>query len=265
MIKADNYISIQGWMVTDLNLYGNDLIVYAIIYGFTQDMEHWFEGTIQYMADWCNCTKRGIYKNIDNLIDAGLIEKSVETVKGVKHCKYRVTDIWSSEQSSLGDEQSSLGVVNKVHEGSEQSSLNNIDNNINKKYIDKCVGTHSQKLVKDSKDCVDIFKELYDKHCPSGAKPRQMKTANRKRIIQKLFKEYSRNEREDVLIKAEKSSWLKEKKLVSVAFILNLEHFNQILEGYYDDRKVSVKPKSVESRYNPKMSAKGTYRTNSIV
>ena len=35
-IKNENYVVIQGWMVNELNLKGNDLMVYAIIYGFTQ-------------------------------------------------------------------------------------------------------------------------------------------------------------------------------------------------------------------------------------
>ncbi len=36
-IKADNYIAIQGWMVTELGLKNTELIVYALIYGFSQD------------------------------------------------------------------------------------------------------------------------------------------------------------------------------------------------------------------------------------
>ena len=35
-MNADNYINIQGWMRTDLDLKGNELLVYAIIYGFSQ-------------------------------------------------------------------------------------------------------------------------------------------------------------------------------------------------------------------------------------
>ena len=35
----DKYISIQGWMVEELNSKGNDLLVYAIIYGSSQDNE----------------------------------------------------------------------------------------------------------------------------------------------------------------------------------------------------------------------------------
>ena len=36
MIQNEKYITIQGWMVNELNLKGNSLIIYSIIYGFSQ-------------------------------------------------------------------------------------------------------------------------------------------------------------------------------------------------------------------------------------
>lgn len=51
MINDGNYITIQGWMRTDLKLSGNELIVYAIIYGFSQNKQGEFTGSAQYLAD----------------------------------------------------------------------------------------------------------------------------------------------------------------------------------------------------------------------
>jgi hypothetical protein len=87
MIKDNNYISIQGWMINQLNLSGNDLTVYAIIYGFTQDGEHWFEGSRQYLADWCNSSRQGIDKNLNNLLSRNLIIKLSGELGEI--CKYR--------------------------------------------------------------------------------------------------------------------------------------------------------------------------------
>ena len=53
-IKNDNYIAIQGFMVKDLELAGNELIAYALIYGFSQDGESQFRGSLSYVADWLN-------------------------------------------------------------------------------------------------------------------------------------------------------------------------------------------------------------------
>ena len=51
-INPENYITIQGWMRTELELKGNDLMVYAIIYGFSQSESNRFTGSLQYLADW---------------------------------------------------------------------------------------------------------------------------------------------------------------------------------------------------------------------
>lgn len=42
LIKDENHIVIEGWMVTKLKLVGNELIIFALIYGFSQLEEHSF-------------------------------------------------------------------------------------------------------------------------------------------------------------------------------------------------------------------------------
>lgn len=74
-IKDGSYINIQSFMVTELKLKGNELLVYAIIYGFSQAENTYFSGSLQYLADWTNSTRQGIMKNLKSLIDKRLIEK----------------------------------------------------------------------------------------------------------------------------------------------------------------------------------------------
>ena len=74
-VKPENFITIQGWMLTELELKGNALIVYAIIYGFSQVDGQTFNGSLQYLADWTNSTKQGVIKNIKQLLESGLIKK----------------------------------------------------------------------------------------------------------------------------------------------------------------------------------------------
>ena len=62
MVKPENYITIQGWMVTELKLKGNELLIYALIFGFTQTTNQNFTGSLQYIADWTNSTKQGVLK-----------------------------------------------------------------------------------------------------------------------------------------------------------------------------------------------------------
>lgn len=120
-VKRDNYLHICGWMITDLNLKGNELLVYAIIYGFSQDGEQRFSGSLQYLADWTNSSKQGVSKCLKSLVDKGLICKIDKFVNGVKFCEYYATKF--------------NGVCNKVVQGMQQSLMggmqqsctNNID------------------------------------------------------------------------------------------------------------------------------------------
>lgn len=124
-IKNENYICIQGFMVNELKLKGNELLIYAIIYGFAQDGDNVFTGSLQYLADWTNSTRQGVIKCLKSLVEKKYICKEEYTVNNVKFCKYTVVN-----KVYGGSKQSLQGVVNKVAEGSKQSLHNNIINNI---------------------------------------------------------------------------------------------------------------------------------------
>lgn len=117
LVNNENYINIQGWMINELKLSGNSLLVYAIIYGYSQDGESVFSGSLQYLADWCNATKQGIQKNLKELIDRGFIQKQEYIKNNQKFCEY------------------SCILCNKVVYPMQQSCINNIEDNIDTKKI----------------------------------------------------------------------------------------------------------------------------------
>lgn len=133
-VKRNSYIVIQGWMLTDLKLKGNELMVYAIVYGFSKDADdQWFTGSLQYIVDWTNSTKRTVLTCLQSLESKGLIEKQDIYLNNVKFCKYRAVNFsqggnifqGGGEKISTPSENSSMG-------GSEKTSPNNIDlNNLN--------------------------------------------------------------------------------------------------------------------------------------
>lgn len=43
-VREDNYFAVQGWMVTELKLKGNALMLYAIIYGFLRLLTQLLQG-----------------------------------------------------------------------------------------------------------------------------------------------------------------------------------------------------------------------------
>ena len=55
-------ILIQGWMITKLKLEGKKLLLFALIYGFTQVEDTWFTGSTKYCAQWCDCSDKYILK-----------------------------------------------------------------------------------------------------------------------------------------------------------------------------------------------------------
>ena len=126
---SKNYITIQGWMIEELDLKGNDLLVYAIIYGFCQQENHPFYGSLDYIARWTNSTRQGVIKNINNLISKGLIKK--EEIKGQSNKYYLCKKEEIIIEQSLPVNSVDSGSKQSLQENSKQSLQNNINNNIN--------------------------------------------------------------------------------------------------------------------------------------
>lgn len=87
-IKNENFIAIQGFMVKELELTGNELIAYALVYGFSQDDESEFKGSLNYVAEWLNCSRTTAFNLLNKLADDGFIKKTEKTINGVKFCNY---------------------------------------------------------------------------------------------------------------------------------------------------------------------------------
>lgn len=78
-INDNNFIAIQGWMRNKLNLKGNELLIYALVYGFSQDGESRFKGSRQYIADWCGCSLDTVDRSLSSLVNKGFIAKYPHT------------------------------------------------------------------------------------------------------------------------------------------------------------------------------------------
>lgn len=138
MVSAENYIVIQGWMLTELALKGNELLVFAIIYGFSQNSEdQYYSGSLQYLAEWTNSTKRTVMTILKSLNEKGYIVKHEESRNGVRFCRYCASDFTSSEKISPPYEKVSPGGSEKTSQGCEKVSPNNLVNNIDNKKIAK--------------------------------------------------------------------------------------------------------------------------------
>lgn len=103
-VSSDNYITIKAFMVNELHLSGNELIVYAVIYGFSQDGSSWFTGSRKYLAAWCQTSEKSVTHNLKKLLDAGLIEKRTHYERGCTINDYRAirSARHRGEETSLG-------------------------------------------------------------------------------------------------------------------------------------------------------------------
>lgn len=123
--QDNNYIVIQGFMISELCLKGNELLVYAIIYGFSQDEDNWFTGSLNYIMSAIGCnSKNTVINTIKSLIEKGLIIKENQIINGVTFCKYKCNknlEIFNSEivVQNFG------GVVQNLDGGSANFAPNN--------------------------------------------------------------------------------------------------------------------------------------------
>lgn len=121
-INSENYVVINGWMVEELKLKNPELMIYAIIYGFSQDKSSRFTGSAQYLADWTGVSKRTVFTALKSLLDKKLLKKYEEEQGGMNLISYKAVlpDSLGMKKFHGGDEKFSLG-------GSEKISPNNID------------------------------------------------------------------------------------------------------------------------------------------
>lgn len=140
-VRQNNYITILGWMVSDLKLRGNALLTYAIIYGFSQNGDDSYTGSRQYLAEWTNSTVQNVSRCLKKLLKDGLIIKKENMINGVKFCEYKAVV-------------PELLPVTKCSGGSNKMFLNNIEYNTSNIYSAKF----------DKNDAFKRFWSIYPRH-----------------------------------------------------------------------------------------------------
>ena len=83
------FYHVGAWMRTKLNLKGVALEIFAIIYGFSQDGESKFTGSINYLCEWTGVSRPTVINTLKSLVDDDLIIKETETINGVTFNRYK--------------------------------------------------------------------------------------------------------------------------------------------------------------------------------
>ena len=109
-----NFIVIQGWMLSDLNLSGNELLTYAFIYGLTQwnddKQNETCSFSFEFLSQILKISKRAAINLVERLEQKGYIERFSTNLKDEKitRNKYKILCVSSEERTLLSSEESSL-------------------------------------------------------------------------------------------------------------------------------------------------------------
>ena len=169
-VTDKNYIVIQSFMVSELGLKGNELLIYAIIFGFSQTTGQAFHGSLTYLENWTNSTRPTVISSLKSLVEKGLIEKEEQTINGVKHCSYHVVDNSTDDEEAPqevvkklngGSKKTLHGVVKNFNEGSKKTLPNNILYNIVDNIVDNNIVENAEKY--DMKVITEIIDYLNEK------------------------------------------------------------------------------------------------------
>lgn len=142
MIKDGNYFVVQSFMIKDLKLSGNNMIIYAVVYGFCQTDGQYFNGSLSYLAEWANCSTKTVQRSLEELEKLGYINKKVVYKNNVRRCKYSCVPLekikakkdsdkmTSPDKNPSGIDKVSCPVWTDCPSGMDKKSIN-INKNIN--------------------------------------------------------------------------------------------------------------------------------------
>ena len=136
-MKDENYIVIQGWMINKLNLKGNELLAYALIYGFSQNNDCEYTGSLNYISNALSCSKSTVSLVLKKLVEKGLIIKRTEFINDVAFCRYKSAGCTENRNEGVpkigrGCTENRKGGVPKI---GTNNNINNT-NNTNNKYTE---------------------------------------------------------------------------------------------------------------------------------
>ncbi len=135
--KIDNkvYYQVAGWMINELNLSGQELICYAIIYSLSQLGQGWYNAGLDYLCTFMQCSQPTASKALKGLQDKGLIDKEEVITDYGRRVLYYCTN-----PDERGGEKESFRGVNK-----------NFMDGVNKKFMDNNINNKEDKIINNKR------------------------------------------------------------------------------------------------------------------
>ena len=140
-LRENNFLHVPATARNKFNLRGNELLVFGLIYGFSQDGRSTYDGGIVYISEWTGLSTRSVSRILKNFTERAVINSV--SVPG-KTCKYSINfDFENEEKQALTHDKLSVVKQDLTHDKMsvvpmtncpvtpDKMSYNNIVNNNN--------------------------------------------------------------------------------------------------------------------------------------
>ena len=261
-MEKEYYIHIQWWMAQRLKLSGNELLTYAIVYGFSQDGESAFLGSSKYVSYALRVSRPTAIKALDSLTNKGLIIKTQEKINDVVFNRYKanlqvIKDFDRPYKESLqggskeflqgGSKEFLQGGYKEILHSNKYKELNNKELNKESKK-EESNNTQKQQVeiseeLKQMQKEIELLKAENEKLKAKKAKPKKQTKSYDEQI-----EEYTQNKELQDALKAfvQMRSFIK-KPLTEYGLKLSLGNLSKL--GRTDEEKIAIVNRSVEHNW----------------
>lgn len=253
-MEKEYYIHIQWWMAQRLKLSGNELLTYAIVYGFSQDGESAFLGSSKYVSYALRVSRPTAIKALDSLTSKGLIIKTQEKINDVVFNRYKanlqvIKDFDRPYKESLqwGYKESLQGGYKETLHSNKYKELNNKE--LNKESKKEESNNTQNQQVEISEELKQMQKEIEQLKAENEKlKTKKEKPKKQTKSYDEQIAGYTENEELQESLKAfiHMRSFIK-KPLTEYGLKLLLNKLSKI--GRTDAEKIAIVNRSVEHNW----------------
>jgi hypothetical protein len=294
-MRVKGHVVLHDWMINDLDLEKKELIIFAIIYGFSHTENQYFTGSLQYLAAWTKTTKRNVIRVLNSLIEKGYIGKTEQYVNGVKYCKYyaqysSVTSVQNNSDKMPQAVTKSHGDGDKMSWGSDKMSFdtsnNNIEYNIDDRIeketppptpetISEYETLSSEQPAPEERTAATPYAEIleaYNTICKSLPKAIRLSNDRKKAIRARLHDGYTFEQMRRAFANAEASPFLTGKVAgrdgrtfkADFDWIMTDKYFIKVLENKYAENKPAQSP-TPDNPYSGQLYDEETLRLMGVI
>ena len=261
-MEKEYYIHIQWWMAQRLKLSGNELLTYAIVYGFSQDGESAFLGSSKYVSYALRVSRPTAIKALDSLTSKGLIIKTQEKINDVVFNRYKA-NLQVIKDFDRPYKESLQGGYKETLHSNKYKELNNKElnkeskkeesNNTQNEQVENCTsGNEETNALKEKIKCLEKEIEVL-KDNKKERKPKKQTKSYDEQIA-----EYTCNEELQNALKAfvQMRSFIK-KPMTEYALKLMLNKLDEL--GNNDTTKIAILNQSIKYNWQGIFPLKNEY------